>query len=389
MNLRKIIREEMEDDFGWIRDIPAFLPGKYFDDNNVCIDVDDDCEVTIQDDKIVFNIDLDEFISRWGSYDDEYYLKPLIQNSWAGEIYDGDGDYYEFDSDEFNYSGYQVEDQLRRRFTDFIMEVDKDLDSDDVNNFFNDHMLGIEDHLRYPRLYNDFDNLVGEVLSALGYAVQENRWLSISRTFINRMEQIREMGVEVEFEHGRWGHENLIITVPMEVVNQIHRKKQFKDLSELYAWIISPINDISWADWFYDEWDSSGASDRINEAWRVFLDNAEDYLENEDYQEERKFVDYCYDVLKSKGWVLRGDGPNRFNKVDPNIRTLTHNLDIDSLKSSFIKSRGFINGKTWNSRQNSWRDSNEITTEIQNGDIYETFKKFLDEVESRAGIKEV
>lgn len=379
----------MEDDFGWIRDIPAFLPGKDFDYNDVCIDEDDDCEVTIQDDKIVFNIDLDEFIGRWGGYDDEYYLKPLIQNSWAGEIYDGDGDYYEFDSDEFNYSGYHVEDHLKRRFTDFIMEVDKDLDSDDVNNFFNDHMLGIEDHLKYPRLYNDFDNLVNEVLSALGYAVQENRWLAVSRTFISRMEQIREMGVEVEFEYGRWGHENLIITVPMEVVNQIHRKKQFKDLSELYAWIISPINDISWADWFYDEWDSSGASDRINEAWRVFLDNAEDYLENEDYQEERKFVDYCYDTLKSKGWILRGDGPNRFKKVDPNIRTLTHNLDIDFLKPSFIKSRGFINGKTWNSRQNSWRDSNEITTEIQNGDIYETFKKFLDEVESRAGIIKV
>ena len=249
-------------------------------------------------------------------------------------------------------------------------------------------MLGIENHLRYPRLYNDFDNLVNEVLIALGYAVQENRWLSISRTFINRMEEVREMGVEIEL-HPDWGHENLIITVPMEAVNQIHRKKQFKDLSDLFNHVTELINGIQWSDWFYDEWDSSGASDRIDEAWRVFLDNGEDYLENEDYQEERKFVDYCYDVLKSKGWVLRGDGPTRFKKVDPNIRTLTHNLNIDFLSPSSIELRGFINGKTWNSRQSLWRDAKEITTEIQNGDIYETFKKFLDEVESRAGIKKV
>ena len=186
MNLRKIIREEMEDDFGWIRDIPAFLPGKDFD-NNVCIDEADDCEVTIQDDKIVFNIDLDEFIDRWGHRDDEYILKPLIENATGGDLYDGDGDYYEFDSGEFNYSGNQVEDHLKRRFTDFIMEVDKDLDSGEIDSFFSDYMLNIEDHLRYPRLYTYFNNLVDEVLTALGYAVQENRWLSISREYIYRI----------------------------------------------------------------------------------------------------------------------------------------------------------------------------------------------------------
>jgi hypothetical protein len=269
------------------------------------------------------------------------------------------------------------------------MEVDKDLDSGEIDSFFSDYMLNIEDHLRYPRLYNDFDNLVNEVLIALGYAVQENRWLSISREYIYRIEKIRSKGIDVEFKWGGYGHEEFIITIPMEVVNKIHRETQFKDLSGLFNHVTELINDIQWYNWFYDEWDSSGASDRINEAWRVFLDNAEDYLENEDYQEERKFVDYCYDVLESKGWALRGAGPNRFDKNDPNIRTVTHNLNIDFLSPSSIESRGFINGKTWTNWENSWRDAKEVTTVVRDGDIYETFKTFLDAIESRAGIKKV
>ena len=36
MNIRKIIREEIDDDFGWIKEIPAFLPGKGFSDDMIC-----------------------------------------------------------------------------------------------------------------------------------------------------------------------------------------------------------------------------------------------------------------------------------------------------------------------------------------------------------------
>ena len=74
----------------------------------------------------------------------------------------------------------------------------------------------------------------------------------------------------------------------MEVVNKIHREKQFRDLSELFQYVMKPIIDIPWYDWFYDEWDTSGASDEIAESWARFLDKAEDFMESDEGEEERK-----------------------------------------------------------------------------------------------------
>ena len=62
MNIRKIIREEIDDDFGWIKEIPAFLPGKGFNEDTICYSEAEDCTVKILEDRIIFS-----FLSSYGT----------------------------------------------------------------------------------------------------------------------------------------------------------------------------------------------------------------------------------------------------------------------------------------------------------------------------------
>lgn len=384
MNIRKIIREEIDDDFGWIKEIPAFLPGKGFDDDMVCYSEAEDCTVKILEDRIIFSLEIKDFVNDWCGPDNEWVLPDLFENAMNNRTYDGNGDYYEFDSDEFNYSGYHVDDRLKDRTVELMLQIDNDLSEDEVRGWFSDYALTFEDHMRYPKIYNYFDNLVGEVLSALGYAVQENRWISVSGEFHNKIEEIENKGVDVEVKW-YYGDSELVVTVPMEVVNKIHREKQFRDLSELFEYVMKPIIDIPWYDWFYDEWDSSGASDRINEAWATFLDLAEDYMENDKWEEEKEFVNYCYRLLDSQGWRLRSEGVNRFEKVIPGRGNSRFYLNINSLDPMVIERGETIEGRVWPSWGSSWRDGKIVKLEIpENVGLYESFEKFLDLVEEKS-----
>ena len=93
-------------------------------------------------------------------------------------------------------------------------------------------MLSFRDYLKSPSLDNMFDNLIGDVLSELGYAVQRNRWISTSNQFYNEIEKIRYSGIGVEMDRS-YGLFDLVITVPMEMVNKISRQYGFKDLQSL------------------------------------------------------------------------------------------------------------------------------------------------------------
>lgn len=384
MNIRKIIREEIDDDFGWIKEIPAFLPGKGFDDDMICYSEAEDCTVKILEDRIIFSLEIKDFVNDWCGYDDEWILPDLFENAMNNRTYDGNGDYYEFDSDEFNYSGYHVDDRLKDRTVELMLQIDNDLSEDQVRAWFSDYALTFEDYLRYPKIYNYFDNLVSEVLSALGYAVQENRWISVSGEFHHKIEEIENKGVDVEVKW-YYGDSELVVTVPMEVVNKIHREKQFRNLSELFVSVMKPIIDVPWYEWFYGEWDSSGASDRINEAWATFLDLAEDYMENDKWEEEKKFVNYCYRLLGSQGWWLRNEGPSRFEKVIPGRGNSRFYLNINSLDPMVIERGGTIEGRVWPSWGSSWRDGKIVKLEIpENVGLYESFEKFLDLVEEKS-----
>ena len=382
MNIRKIIREEIDDDFGWIKEIPAFLPGKGFDDDMICYSEAEDCTVKILEDRIIFSLDVDEFVDEWGGYDVEWILPSLFNHAMNGNLYDGNGDYYEFDSEEFNYAGWYVPDRLKERAVELMLQIDENLEREEVLGWFQDHTNTFEDYMRYPTLINHFNRLVDEVLSALGYAVQENRWISVSEEFHRRIEEIESKGIDIEVEWS-YGSNELVITVPMEAVNKIHRDKQFNDLSGLFQYVMAPIIDVGWYDWFYEEWNTSGASDEIVESWAKFLDKAEDFMESDEGEEERKFVEYCYDLLSSNGWSIDEARSNAFRKLIPNKSNTYYYLTIGTLNPNRIPYNG-ISGNLWPSSGNSWRDNKRIVVDYTGDDVYKTFEKFLSTVEEES-----
>jgi len=323
MNIRKIIREEIEDDFGWVRNVNPFYPGKFFNEDDVCFD-DGTCPINIDEDGIHFIIDFNEWI-QWVDVYDEYrwYIEPLL---YHGEGYDGNGDHYEFDSDEFNYSGYQLTDEQKTRFQQILNFTTGG--EEKIDYFINeDSMLSLEQHLKYPELIYFFSDLVRDYLSELGYAVQKNRWLSLSTEMVSK---IKETGTKWEL----YSSDRLEIDVPMDVVWNWYGKG-VENLSDLLIKVSEPISDYPWSDSFYEGWDTDGAD--LGEYFDTFLNKAEEYLEDEDLIEEVgekfKLLDSLKFRKKSSGWSHWG---NKYRRENPNntfwLLTIDYHLDIAHLQ---------------------------------------------------------
>ena len=167
----------------------------------------------------------------------------------------------------------------------------------DIDAFFDgssDKMLEINKLLKYRPLNNSFDTLVWDYLSHIGYAIQENRWLSLGREFENGINKTRS---EWEYDDTRWGEE-ITIKVPLDVVYDWYNMG-VNDLSSLLYKVSTPISDTNLYDWFYEEWDQSGAEDKINDSINTFLDEAEEFLEDSDEVSEYKKY---YDLIEKLGF---------------------------------------------------------------------------------------
>lgn len=284
---KKKLKESFED-FEWAKEITPWVPGKLFNDDDVCFDSSDDCKVNILDDAIVFFIDYDKWSDFVGISDDENnFLKEFFMH---GADYDGDGDYYEFDSDEFNYSGHYFTDEQKSRLQKIINVTQPNTDIGSI--FSHDELLIISDILKLKPLQNLYSNLIYEYLDHVGYAVQKNRWLSLGRAF---KEEINNTGSEWEYVH-RWGE--IKITVPLDVVYDWYNKG-VNNLTDLLSKVSGTISDRPWYDWFYEDWDTSGAEDDIRDSINTFLDEAEEFLEDSDEVSEYKKY---YDLIEKLGF---------------------------------------------------------------------------------------
>lgn len=268
MNIKKIIREEIESsDWEWVKEIPNdFQLGSSFNDDEVCFDSDSDCVVNINKDNITFVLDWDWWSKKCDVYsDNEMFLETLFYN---GRNYDGNNDYTDIDTSEFNYSSYQVSDEQRRRFQNILDIVGGNNEIDTYIS--NDKMVALSLALKYKPLREYYNNLIDEYLNILGYAVQRNRWLSISEGF----------GKQIDKTKSEWRlyRDELTITVPMDVVWEIFSTHSIDNLSNLLYKVSEPITDQAWYDWFYEEWDTSGSEDEIEDIFNTFLDKAEEFL---------------------------------------------------------------------------------------------------------------
>jgi hypothetical protein len=282
--IKKILKEEF-DDFDWAKEETPFKPGKEFEESDICVD-DDSCEININEDEIIYNLTWDRFSEIVGLGDDaEYYIKPVM---WADFTYEGEGDSYEFEDDEFNYAGYRVNDDQKLRFENILKTIGVE---DSFETFIDqDNFNGIEDKLKFIPLKSYFDDMRSEYLHNLGYALQKNRWISLSV-------ELKDVANKSGCEWYMPSYNKLVITVPMKLYINIYGS-EVKDLTELLQEISSGFGGY-WSDAFYDGWDTDGYDEEINGSFNLFLDKAEDFLDDPQQVEEYQNI---YDLLNSMGF---------------------------------------------------------------------------------------
>ena len=268
----------------WIKDVDPMSGGEYFNDSKaICFgDNQRHCDVRINNEYITFYFsesDLSDVWDNFGwSFQDEWWvIQPIIQN---GTPYDGDGDWHEFDSDEFNYSYYHFEQDQLNRLNEILKTVGSDKDVGD----FEDSMNSLIQEFKHPKLQSLWDNFIGNYLNELGYIVQANRWLYVSRAW---QDITNKAGVNVRIDNMG----DIVIQVPLEVVyKKYYNTSEVTNLTDLMNTIIKKLGDNNWYDWFYEEWDISGGEERIDNVIYTFLDEAENYLESEDFKKWEKVL---------------------------------------------------------------------------------------------------
>ena len=283
--IRKIIKEELGlDDFEWTKQVDPFEHGSEFDEDDICFDSDADCVVNINKDNITFKMTEDEFFEKTDSVNDDsnWIVKPIL---YYGRNYDGADDYFEFDYDEFNYSGHRMGEEVKQGFQEILNLVGSDKN---IEDFIGQYTVNkIEDELKYPPLKSSFDDLRDNYLSILGYQVQANRWRDTSNTLWSDLDST---GVD-------WynGYNTIEITIPKEKLE----KYNFKNLTELLIKVSEPITDVGWYDYFYDSWDSTGSEDDIEYEFNRFIENSKEILEEEGVLDKYKDFE---NLIKSIGF---------------------------------------------------------------------------------------
>tara|TARA_R110002020_G_scaffold113236_7_gene260341 strand:+ start:9965 stop:11353 length:1389 start_codon:yes stop_codon:yes gene_type:complete len=265
----------------WIKNVDPLSGGKYYNHTKVICFGDQErwCDVRIANGYITFYLNKDEFGKFWDENgyweDDSWIMEPIFM---YGTPHDGDGDWYEFDSDEFNYSYYRLDNNQIVRFNEILKTVGSD---EEVGNF-EDSMNSLIGEFNHPKIQANFDNMIGEYLNQLGYVIQRNRWLSISHQWDSVS---KEAGVEVSMSS-----DEIKIKIPIEKAYQDYYNKDVNDLTELLKAIFIKLSHTHWYEWFYDEWDTSGSDDELDEVFSDFLDYAEDYIESEDFEKWKKVL---------------------------------------------------------------------------------------------------
>lgn len=266
----------------WIKNVDPLSGGEYYDDSKaICFgDEQKYCDVRITNEYITFYLDVDDFGKFWDEDSDWEEDRWILQTLWEnGTPYDGDGDFHEFDSDEFNYSYHRLDDNQIVRFNEIL----KTVGFDEGVGHFEDNMNNLIHELKHPKIQSMFDNVTNEYLNQLGYVIQRNRWLDTSRQW-DRVS--KSSNVELNMSN-----DEIEIKIPVEKAYQnYYNTSKVNDLTQLLKSIISNLSYTHWYQWFYDEWDTSGGDEQIDQTFNDFLDKAEDYLYSDDFEVYEKVL---------------------------------------------------------------------------------------------------
>ena len=112
---------------------------------------------------------------------------------------------------------------------------------------------------------------------------------------------------------------------------------------------------------FYEEWDTSGGEERIDNVINTFLDKAENYLEIEDFKKWEKVLS-DFEKLGIKTVSSYWYNFNQFQRENPNQDTIW----LINFKDNFNKADLMLYKKqnsSYYSQQNSLKKHNDVPVE--------------------------
>ena len=267
--MRNLIKKILREDFDWTSEAQAFELGS-FEEDDISFD-DKDAKVYLGDEgKVTYNISTDELVEyAYDGYED-WTLEALIRGN--GD-YD---DYYDDDylgDDEINYIGHYLSQVQIERLQKILDHYDVKLVGSrgrrytgviDVIGDDNFSMLQEPMNKIYSGRH-DWDDFVGESLSSLGRTINRNRWTTSGQHYLK---VLSDNNVDITC----YSYDDVRVEMSFPY-------KGNNNLSEAMADI--GLDDVSWSDSFYEDWDTTGADEDIRHHFSFTLDRIEEQIDEE------------------------------------------------------------------------------------------------------------
>ena len=282
--IKKILREEIDDEFKWIKDTPSYELGDFLTNTEVCYNSNDNCEVNINENngEFVFVLDYEEWKTYVGLHDDHV----------VSELFMGSRNLHRFDYnlrgemnyEEVNYLDSHLSDEQKNGFDNIIKVLTNGKMG--IRDLQNDNFSNIEHFLLHPELIKIWKHFTWDYLGLLEEALERNTWVYLVDYY---KKLLKDNGIEIELYDTRSSYyssnQKIEITVPIKTLID----KNIFNLSSLIYEVSEPFVDENWYELSYDTYDFSGNEEDIEHSIKSLLDDLEEFIENNDMESYKKF----------------------------------------------------------------------------------------------------
>ncbi len=257
--MRYLIKKILREDFEWTNQANAFELGS-FEEDDVSFD-DSDAKVYLGvDGHVTYNLTIEELIEyAYDGYDD-WVLETLVYSNGDYDEYYGDG---YMDDDEINYLGGYLSEVQKERFQKILNHYNVDIKVEDT---IDDSFSVFEKPM--GKIYTgrwDWDDFTSESMGSLDAAITRNRWATAGDTYIKTLQDNKADVV-------CYDRNDVKVTIPFP-----YKGGNMLDL----ALSNIGLDDLSWSDVFYEDWDPSGAEEEIRHHFSMMLDKLEEQIDEE------------------------------------------------------------------------------------------------------------
>ena len=352
--LKAELLKEDDSDWDWVKNDSPFELGPYLDTLDTCFN-STDCDLNINEKEIILKLDYSDFHDNFLpdiNEDDSSFLQTLMTGTIPRD------DWYEFDSDEFNYAGYNMSGEQREKLQKLLSVVNKK--DFNLEPFLSDDLNSIRRHLKYPKVMDDWNELVDCYLNIIGYTIQRNRWQSL-------LDYYRELTInnnELPFKLSMGSWDTITMVIPLNNLFVLLSENKISNVEDYLRFTLRRVNNTNWYDYFYEEWDTSGDEGRISDCFDTFLNDFEEFILEE--TEEKEIFDELYDKVISLGFEPSrsywGSRDKFIKKNDDGSVWRISDIDYDDKKVKLSKYAS--NG--WSPDSSYWLGFDEISTYVLN-----------------------